>query len=63
MIRTSAIANLIREDKTAQMFSALQTGQKHGMNTMDQHLEELVLSHQVEMKEARRIALDQSKFV
>jgi twitching motility protein PilT len=42
MIGTPAIRNLIREDKVAQMYSAIQTGQAHGMQTMDQALKELV---------------------
>ena len=36
---TSAIRNLIREDKVAQMYSAIQTGQNAGMQTLDQALE------------------------
>jgi twitching motility protein PilT len=39
---TAAIRNLIREDKVAQMYSAIQTGQALGMQTMDQCLKELV---------------------
>ena len=39
---TSAIRNLIREDKVAQMYSAIQTGQAIGMQTLDQCLHELV---------------------
>ena len=39
---TSAIRNLIREDKVAQMYSAIQTGSAHGMQTMDQCLEDMV---------------------
>ena len=39
---TSAIRNLIREDKVAQMYSAIQTGQAIGMQTMDQCLQGLV---------------------
>ncbi len=39
---TPAIRNLIREDKVAQMYSAIQTGQAVGMQTMDQCLHELV---------------------
>ena len=39
---TSAIRNLIREDKIAQMYSAIQTGGSQGMKTMDQSLKELV---------------------
>jgi twitching motility protein PilT len=41
MIGTSAIRNLIREDKVAQMYSSIQTGQSHGMQTLDQHLLQL----------------------
>ncbi len=42
MIGTSAIRNLIREDKIAQMYSAIQTGASYGMQTMDQNLLRLV---------------------
>ncbi len=42
MIGTPAIRNLIREDKVAQMYSSIQTGQAHGMQTLDQCLSELV---------------------
>jgi twitching motility protein PilT len=38
---TPAIRNLIREGKTHQIYSALQSGAKYGMHTMDQHLAEL----------------------
>ncbi len=42
MVGTPAIRNLIREDKVAQMYSAIQTGQQYGMMTLDQHLQDLV---------------------
>ncbi len=42
MIATPAIRNLIREGKTHQIYSALQAGAKHGMQTMDSHLASLV---------------------
>jgi twitching motility protein PilT len=42
MIGTPAIRNLIREDKVAQMYSAIQTGSQYGMKTLDQCLKELV---------------------
>ena len=42
MVATPAIRNLIREGKTHQIYSALQAGAKHGMQTMDAHLAELV---------------------
>ena len=42
MIGTAAIRNLIREDKVAQMYSAIQTGGALGMQTLDQCLHNLV---------------------
>lgn len=42
MIGTPAIRNLIREAKVAQMYSAIQTGQSIGMQTLDQNLKDLV---------------------
>ena len=50
---TSAIRNLIREDKVAQMYSAIQTGHALGMQTMDQCLEDLV-SKRIITKEIAR---------
>ena len=44
MVATPAIRHLIREAKVAQMYSVIQTGQSHGMQTLDQHLQ--VLLHQ-----------------
>lgn len=56
MIGTPAIRNLIREDKVAQMYSAIQTGQQHGMQTLDQNLKELVARGVVDANEARKKA-------
>ena len=42
MVGTPAIRNLIRENKIAQMYSAIQTGQQAGMQTLDQDLQRLV---------------------
>ena len=42
MIGTPAIRNLIREDKVAQMYSAIQTGSSVGMKTLDQCLKDLL---------------------
>ena len=42
MIGTPAIRNLIRESKIAQMYSAIQTGNNIGMQTLDQNLADLV---------------------
>jgi twitching motility protein PilT len=56
MIGTSAIRNLIREDKVAQMYSAIQTGAGVGMQTLDQCLQNLVHSGLVESHIAREKA-------
>ncbi|MEM7360139.1 MAG: type IV pilus twitching motility protein PilT [Pseudomonadota bacterium] len=63
MIGTSAIRNLIREDKVAQMYSMIQTGQSEGMVTLDQTLENLVRDRLITAGDARRRAVDKSKFM
>jgi twitching motility protein PilT len=56
MIGTPAIRNLIREDKVAQMYSAIQTGQNVGMQTLDQNLKALLAQGVVSKEEAQRKA-------
>ena len=63
MIATPAIRNLIREDKVAQMYSAIQTGQNVGMHTLDQYLEGLVQRGIVSKLEAARKAVDRKLFI
>src|SRR5512133_2479242 len=53
MIGTSAIRNLIREAKVAQMYSAIQTGNNFGMQTLDQNLSDLVKRNVISPAEAR----------
>jgi twitching motility protein PilT len=53
MIGTPAIRNLIRENKIAQMYSAIQTGQNYGMQTLDQNLSDLVKRNVISGAEAR----------
>jgi len=53
MIGTSAIRNLIREDKIAQMYSAIQTGAQLGMQTLDQCLKTLIQKGVVSREEAK----------
>lgn len=53
MLGTPAIRNLIRENKIAQMYSAIQTGQSMGMQTLDQCLTDLVRRNVVSAAEAR----------
>ncbi len=62
MIGTPAIRNLIRENKVAQMYSAIQTGQNFGMQTLDQNLLELVRRNVVSGAEARSRATNKDNF-
>ncbi len=62
MIATPAIRNLIREDKVAQMYSAIQTGQSVGMQTLDQCLQEIVRKALVSKQEARSRAVNKDLF-
>ncbi len=63
MIGTPAIRNLIREDKIAQMYSAIQTGQSHGMMTLDQNLMDLVRQGLITRKDAQAKAVNKDSFV
>jgi twitching motility protein PilT len=62
MVGTPAIRNLIRENKVAQMYSAIQTGQQLGMQTLDQNLQELVKRNVVSVDEARAKAANKDIF-
>jgi twitching motility protein PilT len=56
MVATPAVRNLIREGKTAQLYSALQTGAQVGMQTLDQSLQALQQSGQISANTARSLA-------
>ena len=62
MIATQPIRNLVRENKVPQMYSAIQTGQKAGMQTLDQCLKELVGQGVLDKKEAIRVAVKKDDF-
>ena len=62
MIGTPAIRNLIRENKIAQMYSAIQTGQQFGMQTLDQNLQQLVQKGVVDRDQARSKAANKDNF-
>ena len=63
MIGTPAIRNLIRENKVAQMYSAIQTGQNIGMQTLDQNLQDLVRRNIISANEARGKAANKDSIV
>jgi twitching motility protein PilT len=62
MIGTPAIRNLIREAKVAQMYSAIQTGQGFGMQTLDQCMLDLVKRNVIAVEEARMRAANKDAF-
>ncbi len=62
MVGTPAIRNLIREDKVAQMYSVIQTGQAQGMQTLDQCLQDLVARGIVSKQEAKMRAANKDAF-
>jgi twitching motility protein PilT len=62
MIGTAAIRNLIREAKVAQMYSAIQTGRKEGMQTLDQNLKEQVDKGLIAAKVAMVRAVNKDMF-
>ena len=53
MMATPAIRNLIREDKVAQMYSIIQTGAAHGMQTMEQNAKQLIAQGVVDSDEVQ----------
>jgi twitching motility protein PilT len=57
-----AIRNLIREDKVAQMYSAIQTGQQYGMQTLDQNLLDLVKRGLITRQEGLMYAKNKESF-
>ena len=62
MIGTPAIRNLIREDKVAQMYSAIQTGGSLGMQTLDMCLKNLLAKGLISREAAREKAKIQENF-
>ena len=62
MLGTPAIRNLIRENKIAQMYSAIQTGQSLGMQTLDQNLQDLLNKGMISKDEAKKKAANKDAF-
>lgn len=63
MLGTPAIRNLIRENKVAQMYSAIQTGAGEGMQTLDQGLLDLVAKGTITRDVAKRVAKQPERFI
>ncbi|PYM53129.1 MAG: type IV pili twitching motility protein PilT [Candidatus Rokuibacteriota bacterium] len=63
MIATPAIRALIRDDKVHQIYSSLQSGKKHGMQTMTDSLYQLYMNREVSREECLRVAGDANEFL
>ena len=62
MVGTSAISNTIREGKIEQMVTLMETGKKHGMQMLDEHLKRLVQECVITPTAARRVATNKAMF-
>lgn len=62
MLGTSAVRNLIREDKIAQMYTVMQTNSSKGMCTLDQSLQGLVEQDLISSESASHVALNKAGF-
>ncbi len=62
MVGTPAIRNLIRENKIAQMYSSIQSGQSLGMQTLDQCLTNLVRANKISTTDAKSLAVNKDIF-
>jgi len=54
LVGVPALRNLIREDKTAQILSVIQTGSQHGMQSLDQSLRDLVMANKLSRADAMK---------
>jgi twitching motility protein PilT len=63
MIATPAIRALIRDDKVHQIYSAMQAGKKHGMQTLADALYTQYMGREVTLEECLRVTADQNEFL
>ena len=63
LVVTPAIRALIRDDKVHQIYSAMQSGKKFGMQTLNDALYSLYMSRQVAVEECLRVTGDQTEFL
>jgi twitching motility protein PilT len=63
MVATPAIRALIRDDKIHQIYSSMQAGKKHGMQTMNDSLYQLYMAREVSQEECMRVSPDPNEFL
>ncbi len=62
LIGSSALASMIREGKISQISSIIQTGTSMGMQSMDQHLKQLIVKSKITREAAHEKAIDKNLF-
>jgi twitching motility protein PilT len=62
LVVTPAIRSLIRDDKVHQIYSSMQSGKKHGMQTMNDALYQLYVAREVDEEECLRVSGDPTEF-
>jgi twitching motility protein PilT len=62
LVCTAAVSNLIRENKTVQIPSAIQTGKQHGMQTLDDAIMDVLNKKWISADEAYQKCIDKNKF-
>ena len=63
LVVTPAIRSLIRDDKVHQIYSLMQAGKKHGMQTMNDALYQAYTSRTVAKEDCMRVSPNQSEFL
>ena len=63
LICTPAVRNLIREAKTYQILSSMQTGKKYGMQTLDDAIEDLLTKKKISGEDAYANCNDKARFI
>jgi twitching motility protein PilT len=63
LVATPAIRAVIRDDKVHQIYSLMQAGKKHGMQTMNDALYQLYMSREIVKDEALRVSPNPSEFL
>jgi twitching motility protein PilT len=63
LVVTPAIRALIRDDKIHQIYSMMQSGKKHGMQTLNDALYQLYLGKEVSEEECLRVTSDPAEFL
>ena len=63
MVATPAVRAVIRDDKVHQIYSLMQAGKKHGMQTMNDSLYQAYIAGELRMEDAVKVSHDPNEFL